>query len=77
MALIFVCKAGQGSTIGQADPALRPLQSFSWTQSTSASSGGFKYNHISRFAAELRISAHTPTLPTSQTRWCLRMTRQT
>src|SRR5438132_4807373 len=49
------------------------MQGFSSTQSTSAFSGGFKLepNHVSRFAAELRIGAYTPALPASQTQMVL------
>src|SRR6516225_6751857 len=68
--LVFVSKAGQCATVGQADPALRPLQSLNAGFFVDAEHQRvlrriqIEAYHISSLAAELRIRAHTPTLST-------------
>src|ERR1700739_4646288 len=77
MAFVFVCKAGERSTVGQADPALRPLQRLDAGLLIEAEQQRVLRrvkvdpNDNSRFAAELRIGADTPALPTSQTQMVL------
>src|SRR5271169_4788338 len=77
MALVFVRKAGEGSTVGQANPALRPLQRLNagllihTEHQRVLGRVQIEPNHISPFAAELRIGAYTPTLPASQTQMVL------
>jgi len=77
MALVFVCKASEGSTVGQANPALRPLQRLNagllihTEHQRVLGRVQIEPNHISRFAAELRIGAYTPALPASQTQMVL------
>src|SRR5882762_6841674 len=77
MALVFVCKASERSTVGQANPALRPLQRLNagllidTEHQRVLGRVQIEPNHISRFAAELRIGAYTPALPASQTQMVL------
>src|SRR5580704_13040632 len=77
MALVFMCKASKRSTVGQANPALRPLQRLNagllihTEHQRVLGRVQIEANHISRFAAELRIGAYTPALPASQTQMVL------
>src|SRR5260370_28033134 len=77
MALVFVCKAVERSTVGQANPALRPLQRLNVGLLIHAEHQSvlgrvqIEPNHINRFASALRIGAYTPTLPASQTQMVL------
>src|SRR5271165_7028805 len=70
VALVFVSKTSQCATVGQADPALCPLQSlnaglFIYTEHQRVLRRvQVKPDDIGSLAAELRISAHTPALPT-------------
>src|SRR5271166_5764444 len=66
MALVFVCKASKRSTVGQANPALCPLQRLNagllihTEHQRVLGRIQIEPNHISRFATELRIGTYTP-----------------
>src|ERR1700746_1775049 len=68
MAFVFMSKAAQGPAVGQADPALGPLQSLNAGFFVYAQHQGIlgriqiEADHIGRLTAELWISAYTPTL---------------